>query len=133
MQQQPDPSSGAVVAPATVRSTAVVPADPMTPSPAGARPPRPVAAVDAIVMYSHLVQESLTNALLDNSRVLAFLKNGDYLQIEAIPVDVLVTNPLQANPSRQLLLRIKQDDLAAFHDGKITRDQAKARVDVIFF
>ena len=49
-------------------------------------------------------------------------------KVEAVRVDVLVTNPYYRNTSRKLILSIKGEDLAAFRAGKITRDEAKQRI-----
>jgi hypothetical protein len=100
-----------------VTSTTVVPDDPMK----SASPPDPNKE------YSDLVRLGLMDALIDSSSVLT-LRDGQWLTVAAIPVDVLVTNPMYRNTSRKLVLSIKGEDLAAFRAGKITRDEAKQRI-----
>lgn len=104
------------VADGRVSSTTVVPDDPMKNS-----VPNPNA------MYSDLVRLGLMDAMLDSSSVLS-IKEGQWLTVVAIPVDVLVTNPYYRNTSRKLILSIKGEDLAAFRAGKITRDEVKQRI-----
>jgi hypothetical protein len=101
-----------------VNSTGVVADDPMKGS---ADPPDPHA------MYSDFVRLGLMDAMIDNSGVLS-LKDGQWLSVVAIPVDVLVTHPYYRNQSRKLILSIKAEDLAAYRAGKITRDEAKQRI-----
>jgi hypothetical protein len=105
------------VADGRVTSTTVVPDDPMKNS----GTPNPNA------VYSDLVRLGLMDAMLDSSSVLS-IKDGQFLTVVAIPVDVLVTNPYYRNTSRKLILSIKGEDLAAFRAGKITRDEAKQRI-----
>jgi hypothetical protein len=82
--------------------------------------------VDANQKYTDCVREALINAMLDSS-VLLPIKPGQSLHVADIPVDVAV-NSVYSNPSRKLTLSIKGEDLKEFHDGKITRDQAKLRI-----
>ena len=67
------------------------------------------------------------DAMLDSSGVLT-VKDGQWLTVVAIPIDVLVTNPYYRNTSRKLILSIKGEDLAALRAGKITRDEAKLKM-----
>jgi hypothetical protein len=67
------------------------------------------------------------DAMLDSSSVLS-LKDGQWLTVAVVPVDVLVTNAFYRNTSRKLVLSIKAEDLAAFRAGKISRDEAKLRI-----
>jgi hypothetical protein len=82
---------------------------------------------DPNVMYSDFVRLGLMDAMLDSASVLT-LKDGQWLTVVAIPVDVLVTNPYYRNTSRKLILSIKGEDIAAFRAGKITRDEAKLKI-----
>ena len=109
---------------AKVTSTTVVPDDPMKTPPAG--PPNPDA------MYSDLVRVGLMDAMLDSSSVLS-LRDGQRLTVTAVPVDVLVTNAFYKNTSRKLILSIKTEDLAAFRAGKLTREEAKLKIEEIRF
>jgi hypothetical protein len=100
----------------------VVQADPMV----GSQPPGlPSANPDE--MYAKFVRESLIDVVLDSSRILS-IKAGQSLTVAAIPVNVVYRNPLYGNQSRQLILSIKGEDLDAFHQGKITRDEAKQKI-----
>lgn len=99
-----------------VNSTGVVADDPMKNAPP-----------DPNVMYSDFVRLGLMDAMLDSASVLT-LKDGQWLTVVAIPVDVLVTNPYYRNTSRKLILSIKAEDIAAFRAGKITRDEAKLKI-----
>ena len=100
-----------------VNSTGVIPDDPIK----NTTPP------DPNVMYSDFVRLGLMDAMLDSSSVLT-LKDGQWLTVVGIPVDVLVTNPYYRNTSRKLILSIKAEDIAAFRAGKITRDEAKLKI-----
>ena len=100
-----------------VNSTGVVADDPMKNN----TPP------DPNVMYSDFVRLGLMDAMLDSSSVLT-LKDGQWLTVVGIPVDVLVTNPYYRNTSRKLILSIKAEDIAAFRAGRITRDEAKLKI-----
>lgn len=77
--------------------------------------------------YTTLVRDALINTMLDSSGVLP-LKAGQTLTVACIPVDVAVTNALNRNPSRQLILTIKGEDLVALREGKLSRDDAKLRI-----
>ena len=110
----PKPPDGKVTS-----TTNVVPDDPMKGGTVG--PPNPNA------MYSDFVRLSLMDAMLDSSGVLT-VKDGQWLTVVAIPIDVLVTNPYYRNTSRKLILSIKGEDLAALRAGKITRDEAKLKM-----
>jgi hypothetical protein len=113
--QTGDPKPGE----AKVNSTTVVTDDPMKNTPAG--PPNPN------TMYSDFIRLGLMDAMLDSSAVLS-LKDGQWLTVAVVPVDVLVTNALYRNTSRKLILSIKAEDLLAFRAGKITRDEAKLKI-----
>jgi len=104
----------------------VVQADPMV----GSQPS--LAAANPDDMYARFVRESLIDAVLDSSRILA-IKPGQSLTVAAIPVNVVYRNPLYGNQSRQLILSMKGEDLDAFHQGKITRDEAKRKIVEIRF
>jgi hypothetical protein len=99
----------------------VVQADPMVGSQPG------LGASNPDDMYAKFIRESLIDAVLDSSRVLA-IKSGQSLTVAAIPVNVVYRNPLYGNQSRQLILSIKGEDLDAFHQGKITRDEARQKI-----
>ncbi len=75
--------------------------------------------------YSKYVREALIDALLDSSAMLP-LSADDHLTIAAQGIDQPGSNPLYQ--SRKLMLTIKGSDLQDLRQGRITRDQAKARI-----
>ena len=77
--------------------------------------------------YTSLVRQALIDAMLDSSGVLP-LKAGQTLTVACNPVDVFSTNQLQPNPSRQLVLTIKGEDLLAFRNGTASREETKQRI-----
>ena len=84
-------------------------------------------AVTPDAYYTELVRGSLIDTMLDSSGVLP-LRAGQTLTVACIPVDVAVTNPVNRNPSRQLILTIKGEDVIALRDGKLSREEAKQRI-----
>ena len=112
LPQQPGKSVGATSTPTP---------DPMKAGPAAEN------NLSANDRYSEFVRESLIDAILDGSGVLS-LKDNESLTVAAIGIDVAVTNPLYKNQSRKLILHIKGADLALYHAGKITKDEAKNRI-----
>lgn len=77
--------------------------------------------------YTTLVRDALIDTMLDSSGVLP-LKDGQTLTVACIPVDVAVTNPVQRNQSRQLVLTIKGEDVIALRQGTLSREDAKQRI-----
>jgi len=75
--------------------------------------------------YSSFVRESLIDAILDSSAVLP-LGPDDHLTIAASGIDQPGANLLYQ--SRKLMLTIKGSDLQEFRQGKLTRDDARARI-----
>jgi hypothetical protein len=75
--------------------------------------------------YSKYVREALIDALLDSSAMLP-LGPDEHLTIAAQGIDQPGSNPLYQ--SRKLMLTIKGSDLLDMRQGRITRDQAKARI-----
>lgn len=87
----------------------------------------PATTPNAGQQYTMLVRQALIDAMLDSSGVLP-LKAGQTLTVACNPVDVLSTNQLQPNPSRQLVLTIKGEDLLAFRNGTASREETKQRI-----
>jgi hypothetical protein len=110
---KPDPMNGPAVAPTPASEEGCAR---VTPGP-----------IDPNQKYSECVREALIDAMLDNSRMLS-LKPGQTLQLVDIPIDSAVQNQVYSSQSRKLILSIQGDDLRAFHEGKITRDEAKQRI-----
>ena len=124
-QQQLRPMSPAVPVaqnPDRVAGAGVVAADPMTKSPV-----QPSAQdFDPDKEYTAFAREALIDVLLDNSSAVP-LKDGQRLEIAASGLEI--TRPtLYPDNSRKLVLVITAADLSAFRQGKITREEAKARI-----
>lgn len=134
LARNPNATPGTVVSQGAGPGGGIVKADPMN-GPAVA--PTPAAEegcarvtpgpIDPNQKYSECVKEALIDAMLDNSLMLP-LKAGQTLQLVDIPIDSAVQNQVYTNQSRKLILSIQGEDLKAFHDGKITRDEAKQRI-----
>jgi len=107
--------------------------------PPGMTPPDPIApgksgdlVTDPLAMgpdqyYTKVVRDALIDTMLDSSGVLP-LREGQTLTVACIPVDVAVTNPLNRNPSKELVLTIKGEDLLAYRQGALSREAAKQRI-----
>jgi len=113
-----------------VAAGGVVDPDPMGPNPAAPRPmtpgtPEGSAGFDPNASYSAFVREAVIDAMLDSSGVLK-LQDQEYLTVSASGADRPYTNSLLRE--RKLILSILGADLAAYRQGRITRDQAKARI-----
>ena len=107
--------------PSRVAATRMPNADPMGP----AAPP-----FDPVRSYTTNVREKLIDSLLDWSHMLP-LKAGEQVTIVAkdmLDVQTLQPTDLSSRSYRQLILSIKSEDLLAFRQGKITRDQAKEKI-----
>jgi hypothetical protein len=102
-------------------SPGLIAADPMRGSPA----PSPNVTPDQ--QYTSLVRQALVDTMLDSSGVLP-LSGEQMLTVACNPVDVLVTNQLQRNPSKQLVLAIKGKDLLAYRNRTLSREDAKQRI-----
>jgi hypothetical protein len=90
----------------------------------------PTIDFDPARAYTNFAREKLIDTLLDYSRGLP-LKPGERVVIVA--KDMLDVQPMQPTQlsgrvARQLVLSIKSEDLIAFNEGKITRDEAKQRI-----
>jgi hypothetical protein len=104
---------------ATTRSTAVVAEDPMARSPIV---PDPFMA-DPNQFYRNTVRDRIVDAMLDYSRSLNVPATESLSVVARSEEDGSLYDD-----SRTLILRIKGEDLALFHDGKITRDEIKKRI-----
>lgn len=114
-------SNRGAAAPPSTRAAGVVSEDPMARSP----------IVDPFLedpnaFYRMAVRDKLVEVILDHSRFLN-VASGEWLSVAARSADSPGPNSLQ-DDSRTLILRIKGEDLAAFHMSKITRDEAKKRI-----
>ena len=89
-----------------------------------------VAPFDPVRVYTTTARDKLIEALLDWSNMLP-LKPGE--QVTIVAKDMLDVQPAQptdlsSRAFRQLILSIKSEDLLAFRQGKITRDEAKQKI-----
>jgi hypothetical protein len=76
--------------------------------------------------FSDKVRQALIDALVDYTGALQF-KPGQQLQISAGPGPEMVPNPLGPD-SRKLILTVKGEDLIAYRQGRLKRDELLARV-----
>lgn len=77
--------------------------------------------------YSAYSREAIRNALIDLSGMLP-IKDADKLTISASGFPTVGGNPLYPPPTRKLVVTITGADLLEFRQGKISRDEAKARI-----
>lgn len=117
----PTPVAGRGAA-GTTRATGVVPDDPMARSPIVDDP----FLADPNAFYRTAVREKLVDVMLDYSRSL-HVPDGEWLSVVARGAEAPGPSSLQ-DDSRTLILRVKGEDLALFHTGRITRDEARKRV-----
>jgi hypothetical protein len=101
------------------------------------REPRTVADVatslsDAQEAYRTEVKNALSDAMLDYSRGLE-IAAGEWLAIAARNNDERPSLAPADSDSRTVIIRLRGSDLTAFLGGQITRDEAKARMDVRVF
>jgi hypothetical protein len=122
----PVPGSATVsnrgAAPPTTRATGVVPEDPMARSPIVEDP----FLSDPNAFYRKAVRDKLVDAMLDYSQSLN-VPALEWLSVVARSEENALPNSFRED-SRTLILRIKGEDLALFHTGKIGRDEAKTRI-----
>jgi hypothetical protein len=106
--------------PDRVTGAGVVTPDPMKQSPVQEQ------SFDPDKEYTAFAREALIDVLLDNSSAVP-LKEGQRLEIAASGLE-MIRGALYPDNSRKLVLVITAADLSAFRQGKITRDEAKARI-----
>ena len=73
------------------------------------------------------MRDALLKAMVDQAYLLP-IGPGQMLTVQVTPVDVAVTNIFDKNPSRKLILSIKGDDLEAFRQKRLTREQLVLRI-----
>ena len=106
-----------------VSATKVVEGDPMTATPAPT-----LATFEPTKDYSAFSREAILDALVDLSGILP-IKADEWLTISASGFPIANVNPLyQQSANRKLMVKIKGSDLLEFRQGKISRDEAKARI-----
>jgi hypothetical protein len=86
-----------------------------------------MATFDPTRDYSAFSREAIMTALIDLSGVLP-VKEQDRVIISASGFPTTGGNPLYQPANRKLVLTIKGSDLIELRQGKISRDEAKARI-----
>lgn len=102
----------------------VVTPDPTAPSPANRSA---MLNFDPNVVYTDLVREALVDAILDTGAVLV-LSDGERLTVSASGEQSPMASSLERVSTRKLVLTMKGSDLNDLRAGRITRDQAKERI-----
>src|SRR5690606_20781819 len=100
------------------------------PAPPPAAPVPPGAVEDPNDAFTREVKAALIDAMLENSGPIA-IGPDEWLAVAArdnIRPDRLV--PTDATDLHTLMFRVKGRDLAAFHERRITVEEARARVEV---
>lgn len=108
-----------------VGATGVAMPDPMTNAPILTPPPTPPPNPDHV--YTVAVCDALRDALLDNSSGLP-LKEDEWLTIAAVGGDAPQPGVVNSAYVYTTYLMIKGADLVQFRQGKITKEQARALV-----
>ena len=86
-----------------------------------------MATFDPTREYSAFSREAIMTALIDLSGVLP-VKDQDRVTISASGFPTTGGNPLYQQSNRKLVLTIKGADLIELRQGKISREEAKARI-----
>lgn len=120
LQEQTGLQSGVVPVAGSTRTSAasVANADPVIKS--------PVVPYDPNKEYAEKVRLAFVDALVENSAALPLVP-GQRLQIAAGPAAPVLPNPLDPD-SRKLILTVKAEDLIAFRQGKMKRDELLAAI-----
>jgi hypothetical protein len=90
-------------------------------------PPLTLATFNPDVEYSAFSRAAIMDALIDLSGMLP-IADGDKITISASGFPMNMGNPLYADSNRKLVVTIHGADLIEFRQGKISRDEAKARI-----
>lgn len=90
-------------------------------------PPAPVEMADPNALYTEAVKSSLMDAMLNHSLGLK-LGADDWLTVAARDAQ----GPLTGEPddASTIVIRVKGSDLAAFHSGKLTREEVLKKMEV---
>jgi hypothetical protein len=108
-----------------VASSSVVNDDPMGP-PASAPAENGAAGFDPIVVFQANVRTALIDAILNNPGVLT-LRDADWLAVSTTGVGQSPAARLSPRSAR-VTLYVRGADLLALRDGKLTREEARARI-----
>ena len=77
--------------------------------------------------YTSYVRAALVDAMLDSSGVLS-VTPGERLTVVVSGIEQPNPNPLYRSNSSKLILTITAEDLVAFRQGRLTREQTKERI-----
>jgi hypothetical protein len=121
--QQPPMTVVVPTAPSAGGATRVAAASIPNPDP---MPKNPIVPFDPIKFFSDTVRQALIDALIDNSGGLQ-IKSGQFVQIVAGPGPQVVPNPLNPD-SRKLILTVKGEDLLAFRQGQMKREDLLPKI-----
>jgi hypothetical protein len=83
--------------------------------------------LDPDSQYAESIRQALINAILDGASVLP-IRTGESLAVVATPLDVAVTNVLDKNPSRKLILIARGEDLMALQKGELSREEMRQKI-----
>jgi hypothetical protein len=130
MRQGPFPQLATPVANGPVPGTVTAVSTDTTAPVAGATafaPAAPIDMADPNELYTEAVKSSLIDAMLDHSFGLK-LGADDWLTVAARDAQ----GPVAGEPddASTIVIRVKGSDLAAFHSGKLTRDEVRKKVEV---
>lgn len=119
----PSGAAATTVASGRARGGGVQPSPPVASDP-GAKPP-----FDPDTAYTDAVRDSLIDAMLSYSQYLG-IGQDEFLTIAARDaVNPRLTGEDPADVTT-IVIRVKGSDLKALHDGRLTRDEARRRVEV---
>jgi hypothetical protein len=97
------------------------PADPRATNVSSTTPARPPKPIDPVELYTSRVKDALIDAILDHSAPL-LVRPDEWLTVAA--------RAAQTDDLTTWFLRIRGSDLAALHTGKLSREEARKRVEV---
>jgi hypothetical protein len=111
-----------------VRSDAV-PADAARSTTVSTTPARPAKPADPIELYTTRVKDALIDAILDHSAPLP-VRPDEWLTIAARGSQIARVGIGETDDLTTVFLRIRGSDLAAFHAGRLNREEVRNRVEV---
>lgn len=97
-------------------------------APMVAVPPAPPPADDPNALYTETVKNALIDAMLDHSGPMA-IRPDEWLTVAAKDAEGPL-GPGEPYDAATIILRIKGSDLAAYRADRLTREQARAKVEV---
>lgn len=113
----------------SVMGTANGPGSPANDAPVAQTPAQPTLLDDPFGAYESAVKKALIDAMLDHSGPLE-IGPEEWLTVAARDNEDRRLSPANIYDLATVVLRIKGSDLAAFRAGRLTRDEARARVEV---